>query len=218
MSDEVASDEWRVASGEFVTMAADCFLGLDLGQRVDHTALALVAPVVEADGPADYARFLQPTVERLRVRHLERLPLGTRYCEVVRRVRALTSGPEMRCCEVVADATGVGLPVVEMLQEAGLKAAVVPVTITSGGSARRDGGMWHVPRRDLLGRLVVEFEQGRLRLPARSALAGRLREEIAGVQAGSGRGSGHDDLVFALALAVWRVGRNGGPWERGRLF
>jgi hypothetical protein len=99
-----------------------------------------------------------------------------------------------------------------------LKASIVPVTITSGGSARRDGGVWHVPRRDLLGKLVVEFEQGRLRLPRRSALAGRLREEIAGVQAGPGRGGGHDDMVFALALAVWRAGRGGGPREHGRLF
>ena len=63
---------------------------------------------------------------------------------------------------MVADATGVGIPVVKMLQDAGLKASIVPVTITSGGSARRDGGVWHVPRRDLLGKLVVEFEEGRL--------------------------------------------------------
>src|SRR5438270_13892549 len=98
-------------------MATDCFLGLDLGQRVDHTAMALVTPVVEADGPVDYARFLQPTVERLRVVRLERLALGTRYAEVVRHVRALTSRPEFAGCEVVADATGVGMPVVEMLQD-----------------------------------------------------------------------------------------------------
>jgi hypothetical protein len=86
----------------------DYYLGLDLGQRVDHTAMTLVTPVVEADGPADYFGFLQPTVERL--------PLGTRDGEVVRRVRALTSGPEMARCEVVADATGVGMPVLEMLR------------------------------------------------------------------------------------------------------
>ena len=57
-----------------------------------------------------------------------------------------------------------------------------------------------------LGKLVVEMEQGRLRLPEGLPLAGPLREEIAGVQAGTGRGGGHDDLVFALALAVWRAG------------
>ena len=72
-------------------MASDCFLGLDLGQRVDYTAMALVTPVVEADGPVDYLRWMQPTVERLRVVRLERLPLGTRYREVVQRVREVTT-------------------------------------------------------------------------------------------------------------------------------
>ena len=94
----------------------ESYLGLGLGQRVDHTAMALVTPVVEADGGVGYLPWMQPTVERLRVRHLERLPLGTRYVEVVRRVRALTSGGEMAQCEVVADATGVGMPVLEMLR------------------------------------------------------------------------------------------------------
>jgi hypothetical protein len=65
---------------------------------------------------------------------------------------------------------------------------------------------------------VVELEQDRLRLPAHSPLSGRLREEIAGVQAGVGRSGGHDDLVFALALAVWRAGSGPGSAEHGRLF
>jgi len=71
------------------------------------------------------------------------LQLGTRYREVVRRMREVTSLPEFAGCEVVADATGVGMPVVEMLQDAGLKASIVP--LTSGGSARREGGEWHLP-------------------------------------------------------------------------
>jgi hypothetical protein len=201
-------------------MNMDYFLGLDLGQRVDHTAMALVTPVMEADGGFDYVRWMQPRVERLRVVYLERLPLGTRYFEVARRVRELmgrTAGAGR--CEVVADATGVGLPVVEILRTAGIAATIVPVTITSGGEARRGPAAWHVPRRDLLAKLVVELEQGRLRLPAGSPLAGRLREEIAGVQAGPGRGGGHDDLVFALALASWRAGAaTAAGREHGRLF
>ena len=55
-------------------MAGDCFLGLDLGQRVDYTAMALVTPVVEADGGVGYLRWMQLTVERLRVVRLE--PVG----------------------------------------------------------------------------------------------------------------------------------------------
>jgi hypothetical protein len=53
----------------------------------------------------------------------------------------------MARCEVLADAMGVGMPVVEMLREVGLKAQVVPVTITSGGSARLESVVWHVPPR-----------------------------------------------------------------------
>ena len=76
----------------------------------------------------------------------------TRWIEIVFLVWTLGSGWITRrwplvTLVVVADATGVGMPVVEMLQDAGLKARIVPVTITRGGSARRDGGLWHVPRR-----------------------------------------------------------------------
>ena len=42
----------------------------------------------------------------------------------------------------------------------------------AGGRNAGGRGVWHVPRPDLLGTLVVEVEQGRLRLPGRSALAG----------------------------------------------
>jgi hypothetical protein len=133
-------------------------------------------------------RWMQPRVERLRVVYLERLPLGTRYFEVARRVRELmgrTAGA--RRCEVVADATGVGLPVVEILRTAGIAATIVPVTITSGGEARRGTAAWHVPRRDLLGKLAVELEQGRL--AARGVAAGGVAAGgDCGVQAGSGRG------------------------------
>jgi hypothetical protein len=63
-------------------------------------------------------------MERLRVAWLERLPLGTRYREVVQRVREVTSLPEFAGSEVVADATGVGMPVVEMLQDEGWRLAL----------------------------------------------------------------------------------------------
>jgi len=53
------------------------YLGLDLGQRVDHTALAVVERLERARpyGEAEY--------EGLAVRHVERLPLGVPYPKVV---------------------------------------------------------------------------------------------------------------------------------------
>jgi len=57
---------------------------------------------------------------------------------------------------VVVDATGVGMPVVEMLRAADLKAMVVPVMITGGATAHRSEGVWFVPRREG-GHLVEEM-------------------------------------------------------------
>ncbi len=123
-------------------MKTDYFWELDLGKPVDHTAMALVTPVMENYGGFDFVRWTQPRVERLRVVHLERLPLGTRNFEVARQVGALVKQVGARRCEVVADATGAGLPVVEMPRPAEIGAPIGTV----------------------MGKLVVEMEQGRRRL------------------------------------------------------
>src|SRR5678816_316985 len=50
----------------------------------------------------------------LRLRHLERLPLGTPYPDVVARVRNMVRSPDMLGrCQLMVDATGVGPPVVD---------------------------------------------------------------------------------------------------------
>ena len=61
-------------------------LGLDIGQRVDPTALAVVETErrpVEGAGHSDVHHL---------IRYLERQPLGTPYPEVVSRVVAVTAG------------------------------------------------------------------------------------------------------------------------------
>ena len=202
-------------------MESRFWLGLDLGQRQDHTAMVLLTRVAEAEGGYDHVRWAQPVVRRMRVLHLARLPLGTRYLQVARKVREVVQRQQVQGrCSVVADATGVGLPVVEMLRAEDPKMHVLPVVITGGGEARCGSGVWHVPRRDLLGKMVAAFERGRVRIGRSVPLAGKLVEEIGNVR-GDGRceGSSHDDLAFALALAVWKaemgeVGHQGG----GRLL
>lgn len=51
------------------------FVGVDLGQKRDHAAIAVVER--------------EPGEEAVRVRHLERMALGTPYPRVVTRVREL---------------------------------------------------------------------------------------------------------------------------------
>src|SRR5271170_6653928 len=99
------------------------YVGLDLGQRQDHSAMALV----ERAG-----RDM-----RLGVRGVERVPLGTPYPKVVERVRDIVSGSDVRgrCCLVV-DGRGVGAPVVDMLRVARLGCEICEVTITGGERAQ----------------------------------------------------------------------------------
>jgi hypothetical protein len=79
------------------------FIGLDLGQRRDFTALAVLEKG-ERDGAP------------LRLRYLERMTLGTAYPDVAERVRQVAWSRELRGkCNLVLDATGCGRPVVDLL-------------------------------------------------------------------------------------------------------
>lgn len=194
--------------------------GLDLGQSYDHSALA----VVEAsDG-------------LLKVRYLERAPLGTPYTEVLEWVRAVLTNQELRGrCALVVDGTGVGAPVVDMLRAARLGCEITDVRITSGG-VERDGSeeynapRRHVPKRDLMAGLQLAFESATLRIAKDCIDTHALVHELGdmkmtygrrGVRMGAEGYGQHDDLVIALALAVWRLRRKEAPKINlggGRLF
>ena len=202
------------------------YLGLDLGQRVDHTALAVVERLERARpyGEAEY--------EGLAVRHVERLPLGVPYPKVVSYVKAQVRGPELRQqCKVVVDATGLGAPVVERLRGAGLGCEILAVTITGGEKESAAGqGAWNVPKRDLIAGLQVSLELGEIEMakgiPELGALVRELmdvRERSSGFRRsrwGAERSGQHDDLVMALALACWNARRVVGKvgFRGGRLF
>jgi hypothetical protein len=186
------------------------FMGLDLGQKRDYSAVAVVERI-------DHQRPFQGTsFERLVVRYAERMPLGTPYPRVVDRVRGIVRSGELAGnCALAVDATGVGAPVVDMLRAARLGCDLSAVTITGGDRATGAS----VPKRDLMGELLVLLEQGQLKI-------GNLREgprlvgELMDVRESSGRigadGAGeHDDLVIALALACWRAKRRGFCGEVG---
>ena len=116
---------------------------------------------------------------------------------------------------LVVDATGLGAPVVEMLQGAGLGSRLTAVTITGGEEAHGSGEKWSVPKRDLLTGVEVLLETGDLVISSHLRDAEVLVRELEGMRlasvAGHGKllaeGAGHDDLALALALACWRAKR-----------
>ena len=181
------------------------YVGLDLGQRRDFTAIA----VVERDDWMGTG---------LALRHLERMPLGTPYTKVVERVCGIMRHPKMAArSRLVVDATGVGAPVVELLRSSGMGTRITAVTITGGDRAHGRSEDWYVPRKDLLTGLEVLLENGGLRISRKLGEAARLIGELTSIRAGRGESGEHDDLVMAVALACWsaRLRMNGfGP---GRL-
>ena len=85
------------------------------------------------------------------------------------------------------------------------------VTITAGRATTFSDGIWHVPKRDLLRPLVTSLEGDRLRIASRIPDAAALQRELRAFQRTLGGGGHvkfegkgeHDDLVIAVALALW---------------
>lgn len=208
----------------------DYLLGLDLGQRLDYTALGVLE---RRSGPAGAVYG---------VTHLERFR-GVPYPEIPPRVAAVEdrirrahearvyrrTGQGVRAepsVALVVDQTGVGAPVVDLLRAAGL--APVAVTIHGGDRVTREGRDVRVPKRDLAAAVAVALQTGRLKIAPALPLAETLRHELehfkvalsaaghdrygAGADALSWREQPHDDLVLAVALALWH-GENRGTVE-----
>ena len=134
-------------------------IGVDLGQKQDHTAIAEVE-----------------RTESLLVRHVERVALGTPYPLVVAHLREMVDRQEVRGqCVLVVDATGSGGPVVEMLRGAGLGCEITAVTITGGEREQSRGGLSvSVPKRDLIAGVQVALDNGELRIARRLKELGAL--------------------------------------------
>ena len=188
------------------------YLGVDLGQKQDPTALALVRRIEYRDP------YGGPQFDGLGVVGLERVQLGTPYPVVVERIRRLTMRMDLITrVKVVVDATGGGAPVVEAMRQAGMGAEITAVTITGGDKESHKGLDYHVPKQDLMMGLQMALEKEELKISRKVGEAGALVKELVNMRAQTGvRGrvrvgadafGEHDDLVMALALAAWRAKR-----------
>jgi hypothetical protein len=188
------------------------FLGLDLGQAQDFTALAVLArPLLNGyETGADR----KPAYD---VPHLHRFPLGTPYPEIVTAVVDLLRKQPLKGAMLVVDQTGVGRAVVDMLTDA-LEGRVTcyfcPVTITGGHEVTlSEIGQFRVPKKDLVGNMQALLQTRRLRvaraLPEAATLVRELETfrvkitDAANETFAAWREGQHDDLVLAVALAAW---------------
>jgi hypothetical protein len=181
-------------------------VGVDIGQKRDPTAIAVVEQEERRDSETHHI-----------VRHLERLPLGSPYpavakrvAEVVRGVHAATSG---EAPTLYVDATGVGTPIVDILRAAGVGdlAQLLAVYFTHGDRRKVERGEVKLGKAWLVSRMQALLQSGLLHLP-RTAEAEVLGEELLNFEIriaenandlyGAFRVGTHDDLVTALGLAT----------------
>ena len=112
---------------------------------------------------------------------------------------------------VICDLTAVGPTIVPVLRKAGLT-WVVPVVLTTALEAAEIDRTWRLPKRDLVTGLQLALQQRRLRvapgLPeadlfVRELQAFRATITLDPTEAADWRSQPGDDLVLAVALAVW---------------
>jgi hypothetical protein len=203
------------------------FAGLDLGQAADYTALAVVERA-EFACERDAATWERRRETVLRLRYLERMPLGMGYPEMVDRVREVMESRALSGAarHLVIDGTGVGRPVVDLVREARIMGCRLwPVTITGGSEESCVEGMYRVPKRDLITGFQVLLQTGGFQIASGLAGAaelvremGEMRVEISGSgheRFGAWRKGSHDDLVLAVSLGLWCARRLGKWWGYG---
>lgn len=169
-------------------------IGVDLGQRVDHSAVCLV----------------EKTEQKAIVRLILKYPLGTDYPLVVNTIADLTKDIQKQgeILSFTVDATGVGTIPAEMFQEALPEINVDNFIFTNKS------------KRELIGKVKVLHSFGRLKFATRKGDDAynrtllELMQEMKQLQAKVIRLEGespevevfrtgeHDDLFTALALAV----------------
>lgn len=188
------------------------FVGLDLGQSSDYTALS-VLDQIKSGTEASY-----------QVRHLERVR-GVPYPKIVDKVTEIMHSPTLAgSSALVVDQTGVGAPVVDLFRQAGLDP--VGVLIHGGDKASSEGDTWRVPKRDLVGSLQVLFQGGRLKISKKLPLASVLQAELLNFKVkidpvtahdsySAWREQDHDDLVLSVAMAAWWAEQNAGAVDVG---
>ena len=193
-----------------ITNHRRCFLGLDLGQRADPSALVLVERFWEQ---ASVGQFISTGADGrwwFIVRGAERFRLGTPYPDIVTRTKRVAQMPIVeQGCTIVVDGTGVGAPVVDLIRRAHIGCSIAPVLITGGDrpNSHLSGGYESVPRSQLLTNMVVLAQQHRLLFADGLKEARALKRELGSLKLAGGKGSTevHDDLAFAVALALWKA-------------
>jgi hypothetical protein len=204
-------------------------LGVDLGQSQDYTAIAMIEQEIGRKG-FDWTGFRYQEYENefsgdefiYNLVGIKRLPLQMPYPDQVQAVHEILKsipiagkgfGRHGGSANLFlgVDRTGVGRPVVDLFRQKGL--SPTGVTITGGDQVVQDGQDYRVPKRELVNLVKVLLQQGRLRISSQipeykilisemNNFTYKINDNANDVYGREGKNN-HDDMLLALAVALW---------------
>jgi hypothetical protein len=194
---------------------ARAVVSVDLGTVNDYSAIThteVVSRFQEKGRVVIPGEMQLPIVNEIVCRHIERIPLGTSYPDIIERVRIIMDNPDVsQQAILIVDQTGCGLPVVQAMRRIpGL--APISITITNGNSVNDVEGGYNVPKRDLVSALQLAFQTHRLKFSKGINYVDDLIHELRNFKVKikksaesyeAWRETDHDDIVLSLAMAVW---------------
>lgn len=199
-------------------------IAVDLGTQSDFTVISVWKRVQKYGKrerlPGTYEGMQErpPLINEYHLVYLERPDLRTPYPEIADLIYRIVRQPKMAGnSSLIVDATGVGLPVIQMMRENGL--SPIPLTITGGYTVTQSEatGGYGVPKRDLVQALNAVLQTGRLKVPKRIKFADQLEKELISfkmrqkterhTQFEADKESTHDDFVMSFAMNAWWMER-----------
>ena len=195
------------------------FLAVDFGTINAFTAISITRRVerfqkqTATPGTPAYLRERRTIVSGYENTYLQRAEQGMAYPQVLKNVQAMLNSPQLSGkTELIFDATGVGVGIVQQARDMGM--SPVPITITGGNqvTVNTDLGGYNVPKRDLVMSLILAFQNHRIQI-AQSPHRANLKDELQAFRMKmkktgnetyeNYRDSDHDDLVLSLAMGIW---------------
>lgn len=216
---------YKEIAGTPIARSKGFYIGLDLGQSRDYTALVILEKVWERGRSDAKGRAILPHY----VRYAKRYQLGTPYPDIVEDVKTTYLeakdliyeeyfpgyGRYRALPQLIIDATGVGAAIRDEFEKQGIRRPTLRAVIITGGLDEHfENGSYRVPKSRLLERMQVDAQFGMLKIAGGMDLLETLKQELANVRPKMKPESAylsyeeiregvHDDLVLASSLAHW---------------
>ena len=197
------------------------FFSVDLGTLRDPSAITILARGMRAItgdselGPNGLAARIRGATEFqsfYRMRYMDRLPLGMDYPTQVTKIKGMLQHPDLLGkTTLLVDATGVGLPVLQMMMDQGLNP--IGIWVTAGNTVNRRKLGYNVPKRILVSSLNLIYQSRRLKIPYGLKCRKDYIRELEGFKITftesrtetyeAEQAKIHDDLVMSSAQGIW---------------